>query len=260
MDRLRSSKATSTSNYHKLSGLKDLYECIDDLLQLSVTQRTLSNGQCGKSVDEVLDGSLRLLDVCVITRDIFSQMKESLEELQSSLRRRKSRESCLSNEVEAYMVSRKKLDKAISKYLRNLKSRKKSCTSTVLDKESIAVVVVGMLREVEEISVSVLESFLSKVSLAKARSRPGGWSVVSKLFQAKPVSAEREADTNEVEKMDAELLALKSSKDMNVVQVHNIMKGLETLESSILKTEEELGFVFRQLLKTRTTILNMINH
>lgn len=187
-------------------------------------------------------------------------MKESLEELQSSLRRRKSRESCLSNEVEAYMVSRKKLDKAISKYLRNLKSRKKSCTSTVLDKEFIAVVVVGMLREVEEISVSVLESFLSKVSLAKARSRPGGWSVVSKLFQAKPVSAEREADTNEVEKMDAELLALKSSKDMNVVQVHNIMKGLETLESSILKTEEELGFVFWQLLKTRTTILNMINH
>lgn len=71
LDRLRSSKATSTSNYHKLSGLKDLYECIDDLLQLSVTQRTLSNGQCGKSVDEVLDGSLRLLDVCVITRDIF---------------------------------------------------------------------------------------------------------------------------------------------------------------------------------------------
>lgn len=104
------------------------------------------------------------------------------------------------------------------------------------------------------------ESFLSKVSLAKARSRPGGWSVVSKLFQAKPVSAEREVDTNEVEKMDAELLALKSSKDMNVVQVQNIMKGLETLESSILKTEEELGFVFRQLLKTRTTILNMINH
>ncbi|KAJ9186370.1 hypothetical protein P3X46_001948 [Hevea brasiliensis] len=235
LDGLRSSQATSTSTYHKLSGLKDLYECIDELLQLSVAQRTLSNEQHCKSVDEVLDGSLRLLDVCGTTRDIFSQMKESLKELQSSLRRRKGRESGLSSEVEAYMASRKKLNKAISKCLRNLKCEKKNCTATLLDKESNAVAVIGMLREVEEISVSVFESLLSKVSLAKARSRPSGWSVVSKLFQAKPVSAEREVHTNEVEKIDAELLALKSSKDMNVVQVQNIMK-------------------------TRATILNMVNH
>jgi hypothetical protein len=96
------------------------------------------------------------------------------------------------------------------------------------------------------------------VSQTKARSSSHGWSVVSKLFPSKRVSCE--AELNEFKKIDAELLVLKSSKDINSVQVQNALKGLEALESNIQEAVEELEAVYRRLLKTRVTILNILSH
>jgi len=250
LDRLRSSETTSTSVYHKLSGLKVLYECVEDFLQLPLTQQTLSNEQQKERGEEVLSGSLLLLDMCSTTRDVFSSTKECLQELESSLRRRKSGESGFASEVEAYMMSRKRLDKTIRKCFKNLKSMEKNITS--------AIDAVSMLREVKEISLEIFQSLLSMVSQTKARSSSHGWSVVSKLFQSKRVSCE--AELYELEKIDAELLVLKSSKDINSVQVQNTLKGLEALESTIQEAEEELEAVYRTLLKTRVTILNILSH
>ncbi|KAJ6306238.1 hypothetical protein OIU78_021538 [Salix suchowensis] len=204
LDRLRSSLTTSTSAYHKLSGLKALYECVEDFLQ----------------------------------------------ELESSLRRRKGGESGFSSEVEAYMMSRKKLDRTIRRCFKNLKSTEKNIAS--------AHDAVSMLTEVKETSLEIFQSLLSFVSQTKARSSSHGWSVVSKLFQSKRVSCEAEA--SELEKIDAELLLLKSSKDINPVQVQNVLKGLVALESDIQDAEEELEAAYRKLLKTRVTILNILSH
>ncbi|KAH8509689.1 hypothetical protein H0E87_011453 [Populus deltoides] len=246
LDRLRSSQTTSTSVYHKLSGLKVLYECVEDFLQLPLTQQTLSNEQQKERGEEVLSGSLLLLDMCSTTRDVFSSMKECLQELESSLRRRKGGESGFASEVEAYIMSRKRLDKTIRKCFKNLKS----ITS--------AVDAVSLLTEVREISLEIFQSLLSMVSQTKARSSSHAWSVVSKLFQSKRVSCE--AELNEFKKIDAELLVLKSSKDINSVQVQNALKGLEALESNIQEAVEELEAVYRRLLKTRVTILNILSH
>ncbi|KAJ6773447.1 hypothetical protein OIU79_017007 [Salix purpurea] len=223
LDRLRSSLTASTSAYHKLSGLKALYECVEDFLQLPSTQQTLSSEQQKERGEEVLNGSLLLLDMCSTTRDVFSSMKECLQELESSLRRRKGGESGFSSEVESYMMSRKKIEKTIRRCFKNLKSTEKNIAS--------AVDAVSMLREVRETSLEIFQSLLSFVSQAKARSSSHGWSVVSKLFQSKRVSCEAEA--SELEKIDAELLVLKSSKDINPVQVQNVLKGLVALESDI---------------------------
>lgn len=250
LDRLRSSLTTSTSAYHKLSGLKALYECVEDFLQLPSTQQTLSNEQQKERGEEVLNGSLLLLDMCSTTRDVFSSMKECLQELESSLRRRKGGESGFSSEVESYMMSRKKIEKTIRRCFKNLKSTEKNIAS--------AVDAVSMLREVRETSLEIFQSLLSFVSQAKARSSSHGWSVVSKLFQSKRVSCEAEA--SELEKIDAELLVLKSSKDINPVQVQNVLKGLVALESDIQEAEEELEASYRKLLKTRVTILNILSH
>ena len=250
LDRLRSSLTTSTSAYHKLNGLKALYECVEDFLQLPLTQQTLSNEQQKERGEEVLNGSLLLLDMCSTTRDVFSSMKECLQELESSLRRRKGGESGFSSEVEAYMMSRKKLDRTIRRCFKNLKSTEKTIAS--------AVDPVSMLREVKETSLDIFQSLLSFVSQTKTRSSSHGWSVVSKLFQSKRVSCEAEA--SELEKIDAELLLLKSSKDISPVQVQNVLKGLVALESDIQEAEEELEASYRKLLKTRVTILNILSH
>lgn len=106
-----STSTTSTLNSETvcagLSGLGELYEWVEDLLHLPLTQQALVQHQQHKWVGEVLDGSLRLLDVCGTTRDILLQMKERVGDLQSGLRR-KAKNSSIGSNVSAYICARKK--------------------------------------------------------------------------------------------------------------------------------------------------------
>ncbi|KAM5562709.1 hypothetical protein ABKV19_017759 [Rosa sericea] len=90
--RLRSSESTSTSSStisHKLSGLQDLHDCVDRLLQLPLNQQALAQEKHQKCANELLDGSLRLLDVCSTAKDALLQTKECMQNLQSIIRRRR---------------------------------------------------------------------------------------------------------------------------------------------------------------------------
>ncbi|KAH7567034.1 hypothetical protein JRO89_XS07G0009000 [Xanthoceras sorbifolium] len=103
LNRLSTSQATSSSSFsssvcQKLGGLRDLYENVDDLLQLPLTQQALSHEQHRKKVEEILDGSLRLVDVCGTTRDLFSQIKECVQELESFVRRKRGDGSNLADQ------------------------------------------------------------------------------------------------------------------------------------------------------------------
>ncbi|XP_021801148.1 uncharacterized protein LOC110745377 [Prunus avium] len=123
--RWRSSEATSTSSTsisHKLTGLQDLHNYVDRLLQLPLTQQGLAQEQNEKSTNELLDGSLRLLDVCSTTKDALLQTKECVQDLQLIMRRRRGGESeALTTEVRKYLSSRKMVKKAIHKDMVNLK-------------------------------------------------------------------------------------------------------------------------------------------
>lgn len=252
LGRLRSSQETSSLNCQGLSGLlKNLYESVDDFIQLPLTYQAISNVQHQGSVDEVLDRSLRLLEVCGATKDIFSQMKECLKDLESSIRRKRG-ESSLAGDIEAYMISRKKLKKVISKSksFRSLKTMEKDI-SVAQDKHTT---LVTLTREVEEISVAVFASLLSSISLTP-KSKGNGWPVVSKLLKSRST-----VDAKEVGMINAEVLAWRSSKDISLVQVQNLLKHLETSQSSIQEVEEELEFAYRLLLKTRVSLLNILTH
>ncbi|KAF2283741.1 hypothetical protein GH714_014732 [Hevea brasiliensis] len=217
--KLKASQSSSMS--YKLNGLKNLFECIDGLLQLPQAQQTL------------------------------------FHERQSQ---RKGKDSGMTTEVDAYMVSRKKLSKVVCKCLRNLKRKERNCTAAALDKNSNLINMIARLKRVQEISLEVLKSILSFISQPKAKSKPSGWSIISKALQSKRISCEVEIEVNEVEKIDAELLILKSSKDISISQLQNLLKGLKALDSSIQEAEEELECIYRQLVKTRVSLLNIQNH
>ncbi|CAN1134722.1 hypothetical protein LINPERPRIM_LOCUS15929 [Linum perenne] len=229
--RLRQSEATTSSSsiYHKLNSLQDLYDCVDQLLQLPLTQQTIVQ----KSFSELLDGSLRLLDLCSTAKDALSQIKESVFELQSAIRRR---QGGLEGETRRYLNTRKIVKKAIQKMLKGMESRTKS-NSSANDSE-----VVTMLREAEAVSVSVLEGLLAFIS-ASEKSKSTSWSIVSKLKRVAD-----EANTNEFAKVDA---SLKTNEE---VQVH-----LKNLQPCIEDLEEGVEYLFRRMIKTRTSILNMYN-
>ncbi|KAJ9170672.1 hypothetical protein P3X46_018764 [Hevea brasiliensis] len=246
ISKLKTSKSSSIGQ--KVAGLKRLYDSVDDFLQMPLSQQSLSHEQQSQSVEQALNVSLGLLDMCSTTKDFFSQMKECFQGLESSLRRTRGGESGL-NEVDAYMVSRKKLNKVICKYLRNLKRQEKNCRTTFGDNSDV-MNMINILKAAEEISLAVLESILSFISQSKAKSKLSGWSI--------NLSSEGKVQPSEIEKIDAELLVLKSSIDIN--QVHNVLKGLEAMDSSLQEAVEELDCVYRKFVKTQVSLLNILNH
>ncbi|GAB4832995.1 hypothetical protein Ancab_007018 [Ancistrocladus abbreviatus] len=259
LSRLRSSNSGASSSVSSicctLSGIKDLYENANDLIQLPGNQWALSHEPNHDVVEVVLEGSLGLLDLCGSTLDVLSQMKQSVLELQSSLRRRSDGELALVN----YLMSRKKINKMVSRCLENLQKVEKTCALEQLERNGSSVSCVRMLNEVEAVSLSTLKSVLAYALGAKATSRGRGWSLVAKLMNSKRVSFDE--DANEVEKIDRTLYALevkKSNIENRVVQ--NLLKQLETLEMDIKEVEDALEPVSRCLVKTRVSLLNVLNH
>ena len=262
--RLRASEATSSSSKsHKLTCLRDLHDCVHSFLLLPFTQQTLAQNRHEQWVDELLDGSLMLLDICGTAKDALLQTREGARELQSSMRRRRASENGISSEVEKYLTSRKKVKKAIHKALRNLKGMEKECRFSALNKDPETLFMVSMLREVETITFTVLESLLSSIDGVTAQSKRSGWSLVSKLMQHKHVACEEaEANLSEFEKVDAALCTLlgHKNKSVNVVHVDNVHNEVAKLESSIQDLEEGIEFLSRRLIKTRVSLLNILSH
>ncbi|CAI0469111.1 unnamed protein product [Linum tenue] len=226
--RLRQSQAASTSSSssigHNLNSLQVVYDCVDQLFQLSSTQQALINDQ--KCFNELLDGSLRLLDLCNTAKDALSQMKESVAELQSAIRRR---QGGMEGETRRYLKSRKTVIKAIQKVLKGM--------------ENNNVETVSMLKEAESSVAEVLECLLSFIS--QTSSKPSSWSFF------KRVAAAEASSENEFAEVDASLKINKSSEE---IQLH-----LKNLQPCIQDLEEGVENLFRRLIKTRVSILNIHN-
>ncbi|KAF2312479.1 hypothetical protein GH714_034819 [Hevea brasiliensis] len=108
----------------RLSALGEIYRCIEDLLNLPLTQQALSQNQEEKWVGEMLDDLIRYLDVCGNIRDGILLMKESVRELQSAIRRSKGGgESSIESNVNDYIFCRKKMKKEAEKSLASLKQK-----------------------------------------------------------------------------------------------------------------------------------------
>uniref|UniRef100_A0A803MCF7 Uncharacterized protein n=1 Tax=Chenopodium quinoa TaxID=63459 RepID=A0A803MCF7_CHEQI len=231
---LRSFEVVSTSVSqlsslgHKLNILKDVYDCLGDLILLPQNQQKLKQYSNAGCIDELLDGSLRLLDVCGIAKDALSQVKEHMQEIQSSLRRRSNAELSIGEEMNVAMVD--------------------------------------VLREVEGATAEIFESLLEAISGSKALShkRRASLSVVMcKLirYQNESFNKEEEVSKNEFEDIDSTLSSLinaqKKRSCLNVVQAENLRGKFVKLDSTIQDLDEVLEGLFRCLVKTRATLLNL---
>ncbi|KAI3952285.1 hypothetical protein MKW92_009682 [Papaver armeniacum] len=216
--KLRSSDLTSSIS-NNLAALKDLYECVEDFLST----------EDGKCLDAVLDRSVMLLDVCGTIKDVLSMMKQSAQDLQSSIRRR-------SNEFDAYTSSRKKACNVIRNCLSDLKRN--------TNKNNDLVTEVSLLAEVEATTLAVFESVLSCLSGPKQ----SNWSLVSKLTTERAT----QQVVTVVTKVDA---ALKNK----VIEAKEVQKSLAALEMNLQDLEAGLESVFRCLIKNRVSLLNILN-
>ncbi|XP_026390611.1 uncharacterized protein LOC113286119 [Papaver somniferum] len=281
LNNLKSWEIDATSSRHLnaesiesgLSGLKNLYECVEDVLQLPFTQKHARKHTCDqddKLVDEVLDGSVKLLDVCDTSRNILIQMKENSRELQYGLRRRGGDQSTAESSVDAYVSSKKKLKKDMVKCIGVLKRMESKFTSYIplsLDHQNNhLVVVVRVLREVSSITILIFKSLLSFLTPSSVNPI-SKWALVSKLLQQKGtlmVSSNKEEQDdmidNEVESVDVALHNLSVRKNnISTKNLEVLQKRLNVLEGKMESLENGLECMFKCLIKTRVSLLNNLS-
>ncbi|CAF2032336.1 unnamed protein product [Brassica oleracea var. botrytis] len=231
LTRLRSSEAVSSSSsssiYQRLSNLQDLYDSLEKMIRLSITNQALSQDQ----IEKLIDGSLMILDLCNAAKDALSQMKEGLKEIQSILRRKRGD---LSAEVKKYLATRKSLKKSFQKVLKNLKvGQNKETTGRSL-------VVFG---QTEGVTVALFESLFSFMSGSKAC---GKWSLVSKIMSQNKATCEAEA--NEFTRVDYVFQSEKLLK----------MEDVQMLESCIQDLEDGIESLSKSMIKYRVSLLNIV--
>ncbi|KAK7352110.1 hypothetical protein VNO80_17528 [Phaseolus coccineus] len=252
------SSTSSSSLSHKLDGLLDLQDCTAKLLHLTTKQQVLARECSDKCVDGLLEGSLRLLDICSTAKECLLISKESMHELHSVIRRKKGDETVCTIEGRKYLASRNKLKKAIRKALRNLKAIKSESAVFPSNKDIGALPMLSILTEAEEVTMRSLESLLVFIYDPKGQSRQSTWSAISKLMQPKRVTCDSlESNTNEFETVDATLRSLLRHKSSSIVYLQS---HLENLEMCIQDLELGVEQLSRKLIRNRVSLLNIFNH
>lgn len=262
LHRLKDSEATSSStsssmNY-KLDALRDLRECADKFLQLPITRQALARECSNKCVDELLEGSVRILDTCSTIKDCLLQQKESMHELESAIRRRRDSEAGFTIESGKYFASRKQIKKAIRKALGNLKGFKNELIVVSSNKDNETLSMLSILKESEVVTMNSLQSLLLFIAGSKGQAKQNKWSIISKLMKPNRVGCDsQEANTSEFEKVDAALMSLINHKSSSI---DNLQSHLENLEMCIQNLDVGVECLSRQLIRSRVSLLNTFNH
>ncbi|BAT99913.1 uncharacterized protein HKW66_Vig0155990 [Vigna angularis] len=262
LNKLKTWEATKTSTSNSigtgLSLLSDLLICLENILNMASTQKLISNHQGEKCMEEIMDGSMRILDICGITRDTMLQMKENVLALHSALRRRKG-DSSIERIVAEYNLFSKKMKKNAKKLMTSLKQMEsKFGVSPVLDHDQQLVSLVRVIREVIVMNISVFQSLLDFLAVPASKSKATKWVLVAKLMH-KGVTAceEKQKNLNELQCVEASLSSL-LSEGTNVAKMEAANERLEALENGIESIENGLESVFRRMVRTRACLLNIM--
>ncbi|KAK6121517.1 hypothetical protein DH2020_044728 [Rehmannia glutinosa] len=253
LQRLNSNNNNSTSSSlssitKKLQNLENLHNCIDDLLLLPHTHQVFARECHEKWVEEILDGYLGLVDACATAKDFIVHTKEYVLNLLSVLRRRRDNSD---DHLSVFVSSRKMTKKMIQKSLRNISSFKNKPCIVALDKDQETIAIISMLKEAESITLELIEALLLSIAGIKGHSRPRGWALVSRLLKINSKDT-----TLEFAELDATLCKIVSFRTSKCDILQNQLRDMDEI---IRVVEETLECLFKRLIKSRVSLLNMLS-
>ncbi|XP_009783375.1 uncharacterized protein LOC107770856 [Nicotiana tabacum] len=226
---------TAETICNSLLGLEELQKCMDDLLNSPQTLQILSQHQQGKWFEELLQKSVRILDICGATREIVSQYKENVRALQSSHRRRKG-DSSTEAGITRFTTFSKKMKKDAKRLVLALKQVDcETFTSAFLEADQETIAVIRALREANGVSILVVQNILSFLSVPLLKPKQPKWPLVAKLTN----NGRREQE------------GLENST--------NLETRLETFEAQLDSIEKGLEGTFRGLIRSRSLLLNVFS-
>ncbi|GJN15501.1 hypothetical protein PR202_gb02422 [Eleusine coracana subsp. coracana] len=190
-----------------LTKLESIFSCIDELICFPSNQRQQRN-----VVEEELECSLVLLDLCNSMQESFAELKANVMEIQLVLKRGDHAG------VQAKVQSYTRLTKKAQKQFKKINIKAASCVEGCK--------VVKLLSEAREIGVSILESTLDLLLTKVAIPSSGKWSLVSKAFQKK-----RDSDSKHCKHIKEQLQSLKAIVCSPSVTAESMVDGLTELRS-----------------------------
>ncbi|GAA0165485.1 hypothetical protein LIER_39991 [Lithospermum erythrorhizon] len=228
LNKLKTWEPSKSTPSNGICSLVELYKSMDDLLNLPQTIQAFSKYQNTQFIDELLECPVKFLDICGITRDVLTQFRENIIDLQSSLRRRKG-----DLNAKRCITTLKKMDQAIE-------------ASTTLDVDQETSSMIRVFRGVNSLTMSVFQSVLTYLS----KTKPSKWSFSRLIVNKGKVACEgQQVNLNELEVDNA------LSKKFSIIT----QQDLGTLEASIEGIEKGLESMYRCLIRSRTLLLNVVS-
>ncbi|KDP36829.1 hypothetical protein JCGZ_08120 [Jatropha curcas] len=241
----KSENRTSSWLCDGLTRLKYVHDSLDDILQLPQTQEALRRQP--KWVENLLEDFLRFVDVYGIFQTSVLGLKEEQFAAQVATRKRDD------SKIALYIKSRNKMAKEMSKLACTIRNISQCSIPAGLDKLSITEAeIVGVIRDVIEVTVSVSVALFNGISLSFA-SRKSSWMALRLPKRAKKAKIEEEIE--EFKQVDRESLwGLRKKGDE---EVRIVLKRMQDLEMCICGIESGGEKVFRSLINTRVSLLNI---
>uniref|UniRef100_A0A0D3H2Z4 Uncharacterized protein n=1 Tax=Oryza barthii TaxID=65489 RepID=A0A0D3H2Z4_9ORYZ len=200
-----------------LRRLGGVYNCINEIISLH------SNQAHGKKLEEEMERSLEVLDLCSAMQEMFADLKMTIQELQMVLNR---------GDHAVVQVKAQSYIRLVRKAKHHLKKASNKSTS---DEDGR---LVSLLTTARGITASVLKSALELLSKQISTCNPSKWSLISKSFQKAKVSCE-----------EVQLQAL----ELGIVGLES---GVENLSASVPSSPCSNDTTIEQQLQTLNTVVS----